>query len=288
MSRIRIFPLLLLPLFFFGMISSQRFLDQFRTPESELKESLYLPDGKILKIVSLGFNSVLADFLWIRSVLYFGKHIIDEDNPYSIWLVKSRGIVRQKEEMGGKQDHFKTKQLKNPSPSGAVHTQVQTSDGLHLGRDPHLSQILYNFDSKDLAPYIYPLLQRVVELNPYFIYPYQFGGIVVLHDTGEITAADSLLRYGLRFNPQRWEIPFYLGYLELFYRDNPQKALEWLSRALILPGSPPFLHDLYTSITKSENATVRMIEYLKALFHSTKDEKTRAQILKLIEQLARV
>ena len=51
------------------ILSTQSRLDVYRTPEKALEEMVYLPDGKVLKWASLGYRNVLADSLWIKSVL---------------------------------------------------------------------------------------------------------------------------------------------------------------------------------------------------------------------------
>ena len=63
---------LLLVLCFSGSVISLHQLEKIRGPESTLEEVLYLPSGKTLKRVSLGYSSLLADIYWTRAVQYFG------------------------------------------------------------------------------------------------------------------------------------------------------------------------------------------------------------------------
>ncbi|MFH1728380.1 MAG: hypothetical protein ABIA04_08180 [Pseudomonadota bacterium] len=46
------------------------------------KESMYLPNSKFLKVASLGFNNALADFYWVKLLVYFGEHFV-YDNVYT-------------------------------------------------------------------------------------------------------------------------------------------------------------------------------------------------------------
>ncbi len=41
---------------------------------SEEDEVKYLPKGPYLKLLSLGYNNALSNFLWFNTVSYFGKH----------------------------------------------------------------------------------------------------------------------------------------------------------------------------------------------------------------------
>lgn len=45
-----------------------------RGSEATLQEVLYLPSGKALRRLSLGYSSLLADIYWTRAVQYFGGH----------------------------------------------------------------------------------------------------------------------------------------------------------------------------------------------------------------------
>ncbi len=55
------------------------------------EELMYLPSGKVLKIVSLGFDEVVADILFIRMIDYFGKHSAS-DRTY-VWLYHMADLV---------------------------------------------------------------------------------------------------------------------------------------------------------------------------------------------------
>ncbi|HFE52171.1 MAG TPA: hypothetical protein ENK07_01940, partial [Bacteroidetes bacterium] len=72
-------------------ILSQRRLDANRTPEQALEEQVHLPPGRVLRVLSLGYRSVLADLLWMKTVIYFGKRTLDEDNPYVEIVRKKKG-----------------------------------------------------------------------------------------------------------------------------------------------------------------------------------------------------
>ncbi len=281
---------LLIPLVcVFAMIFSKNELDIHRTPEKVLAKSLYLPDGKILRIVSLGFNSLLADIFWIKSVLYFGQHTLDHDNPFNNVLRQKQGLVNEidhNHEHDGKSsdaDGFSDKSLNKQ-----IEITKSANGSFDFSKDSKLSGLLFNFQSKNLAPYIYPLLRRVVELNPHFIAPYEFGGITVLMDSGEIDEAFSILEFGLQHNPERWEFPFYLGYIELFYRGNNDEALKWLSRAMLLPDRPRFIRHLYFSLLQGNRGTQITLDFLKGLHESSQNAKFRQEISELIEKLHQI
>jgi tetratricopeptide (TPR) repeat protein len=52
-----------------------RKVETVRGKEATLEEVLYVPSGKTLKRVSLGYSSLLADIYWTRAVQYFGSRL---------------------------------------------------------------------------------------------------------------------------------------------------------------------------------------------------------------------
>ena len=56
-----------------------------------LQEVLMLPPGKVIRQWDLGYHSVMADLLFIRANLYYGQHILtDEQMP---WMAHFIGIL---------------------------------------------------------------------------------------------------------------------------------------------------------------------------------------------------
>lgn len=84
--------LCLLSLFFlfFCIYSIQVFIDQSYQWERE-ERLLYLPSGKFLKPACLGFESLVADLLWIKAIGYFGGHYLT-DHSYK-WLYHILDLV---------------------------------------------------------------------------------------------------------------------------------------------------------------------------------------------------
>jgi hypothetical protein len=52
-------------------------------PRRNLEQLLYLPSGRHLKTLTLGFSNLAADVLWIRAIGYFGGHALtDREYPW--------------------------------------------------------------------------------------------------------------------------------------------------------------------------------------------------------------
>ncbi len=64
-----------------GTVLSLNILQKYQTKSTEFL--LYLPSGKNLKPIALGYNQMLADLLWIKTVSYFGSHFMtDKEYPW--------------------------------------------------------------------------------------------------------------------------------------------------------------------------------------------------------------
>jgi tetratricopeptide (TPR) repeat protein len=67
-----------------GSVATRRHVEQLRGNQSTLEEVLYLPSGKTVKRLSLGYSSLLADIYWTRAVQYFGSRHIQHIERYDL------------------------------------------------------------------------------------------------------------------------------------------------------------------------------------------------------------
>ena len=66
---------LVLVLAFTGSVFALNGAHAARGSEATLEEVLYLPSGKMLQRLSLGYSSLLANIYWTRAVQYFGRRV---------------------------------------------------------------------------------------------------------------------------------------------------------------------------------------------------------------------
>jgi hypothetical protein len=243
----------------------QNVLDQNRKIQFVDKKPIFLPKGKVLKWLSMGYRGLISDWLWINCVIYYGRYAIDEDNPYYLYAERQGTL---EDELG---------KLKKPE------AQESPKDSLLLIDDP-LKKLLYRFESKGLVNYIYPMIDRVTTLDPHFIQPYIFGGVYVLLDTGEIEHAISLLKKGHQFNPERWEFPLYLGWIYWMYRGNTKKSHAYLIEAIGKKECPAFVGYLLRSFSLNLHQTEVTKMYLKGMVNSTDNIDIKERIEKLLNE----
>ena len=75
---------LILIFLFAGSILCRRQLERLRGTEATLEEVLYLPSGKTVKRLSLGYSGLLADIYWTRAVQYFGSKHLKHSTRYDL------------------------------------------------------------------------------------------------------------------------------------------------------------------------------------------------------------
>jgi len=69
---------------FAGSILSRQRVEAASGSQASLDEVLYLPSGKTIKKLSLGYSSLLADIYWTRAVQYFGAQHIGGTQHYEL------------------------------------------------------------------------------------------------------------------------------------------------------------------------------------------------------------
>jgi hypothetical protein len=83
-NRVATVVCVLLVVFFAGTVLSRSQVEKLRGKEVTLEEVLYMPSGKSLKRLSLGYSSLLADIYWTRAVQYFGDKMNQRSMRYDL------------------------------------------------------------------------------------------------------------------------------------------------------------------------------------------------------------
>ena len=68
--RLMLFCILFVP----ALLIQNKQLNEVRTKPKLYRDSLYIPSGKSIKLVSIGYDRFISDFIWLRSIQAFGGH----------------------------------------------------------------------------------------------------------------------------------------------------------------------------------------------------------------------
>lgn len=266
----------------------------------------FLPNGKTLRMLSMGYRGLVADWLWIRTVLFFGRRVLDADNPYYLYALYE-GEAEKIREARDHHDRFHSHGEEYHAEAGGNHA---AHDREHIDRksrfiqtldrpdgdvpqppdsifvlDEKLIHSLYRFENRGLVDGAYPLIERVVTVDPHFIKPYIFGGVYLMIETGRLEESLSLLKKGYIANPARWEFPFYLGWLHWMYLGDLESTHHYLLEAVGRKNCPPFVFRLLRGLTENLNRSDITWLYLEGLLQSTDDPDSRKQISRLLSEI---
>ena len=107
-------------------------------------------------------------------------------------------------------------------------------------------------DEKKTYDQLYPLLDITTSLDPNFSIAYRFGSILLSegypNGPGKTDQAILLLEKGIREAPDKWQYYHDAGFVEYWWRRDPQAAAAWFLKAAPLPDAPNWLKPLAASV----------------------------------------
>jgi hypothetical protein len=194
-----------------GLFFSSVNIDR-KYPSVVIEDLLYLPSGKFLKGAALGFDEMLADFLWIKAIGYFGGHAVT-DQDYS-WL-----------------GH---------------------------------------------------ILDIVTTLDPLFQYPYEFGGVILATEIGDVDKSNELLEKGMKnvskTHKRYWYFPFFIAFNYMYHKDDYKTAAGYLEMASKFPQSPDYLPLLVSRLYANANSPEIAITFLTEMIKSTEKKELKEKL----------
>jgi hypothetical protein len=202
------------------------------------EDRYYLPPPAWLRAFSLGYNEAVADVLWVRTIVYFGERV---------------------------------------SFSSARSAPKGTSSGVAA------------------AEYLVNYLAVVTSLDPRFRSAYADGARLTLYHRGVITRrsvemAIELLERGAAEYPDDGEIAFSLGFMN-YYELDPflaaksaaleaahEKGVRFIRAAAGMPGAPPYVSIMSSTLLYKEGLRDVVIEHLRAMLVQETDPGIRATL----------
>jgi len=188
-------------------------------PYTEIEDLSYLPSGRFLKGAALGYDEILGDLLWIKTLSYFGIHSKTDQN-YT-WL-----------------SH---------------------------------------------------MLDIVTTLDPLYQAPYEFGGIVLAADAGDVDSSIALLKKGMQHVPtgdsRYYYLPFFLAFDYMYYKGDYLTAASYLEQAARFPQSPPYLPNLVARLYADAESPEVAVPFLQEMIHSTEDRGFKDHLIVRLHQV---
>jgi len=80
------------------------------------------------------------------------------------------------------------------------------------------------------------IFEILTVLDPHFIRGYRLGGLLISEDAGQPKAAITLLRKGMFSNPERYELPFDIGFINFIVTKDYRRAARYFWLAYLHEG----------------------------------------------------
>ena len=144
-----------------------------------------------------------------------------------------------------------------------------------------------NDKSKENGVKLYKYLMIVTELDPYFYLPYLLGGSFL---TGKeyynmFDKGTDILKKGVRYLPEKWQLWFLLGYFYFFEHNNKMEGYQYFVKCLNLKQTPEDIKKVIPLITLKFDKKEGQIVKLKKILASVKDESIKRIVKSILKRL---
>lgn len=238
-----IIPVLLIALIVGIQNKTRGWTDITDSPEFDI---YFTVEPHYLKFISGGFYNTVADYYWIKTVLYFGRVASGDDLAMMGKLLK--------------EDIKETEEYKN-----------------------------WRIEADNRYKYLPDMLNIVTSLDPYFIQPYLFGGLILSINAGQYDKSVEILQKGANYFPDSWQFPYLLGYNYYFFLDDHEKASDYFQNAAANPDYPPGVKNAVTAIAldilrKTDKQKIA-IDFLQIMIEQATSSEMKGKLEKLLEEM---
>lgn len=133
------------------------------------------------------------------------------------------------------------------------------------------------------------LLDVVTTLDPLYQYPYEFGGIVLAAEAGEVDESIALLKKGMekvsQDDPRYWYFPFFLAYDYMYHKNDYLTAAHYLEQAAKFPQSPSYLPRLVARLYVNADFPEVAVTFLREMIRSTEKQALKDRLKERLYQV---
>jgi len=132
--------------------------------------------------------------------------------------------------------------------------------------------------------WLYHMLDTVTTLDPYYQDPYEFGGIVLANEVGDVKKSILLLNKGMKYVPRKhpryWYLPFFLGFDYWYFQKDYKKGAKYLEIAARFPQAPSYLPLLAARMYADASSAEMALPFLDEMIRSAKNPQRKSQLEK--------
>jgi len=156
--------------------------------------------------------------------------------------------------------------------------------------DYHWLQAVQVVGSSRSDPSVHgPLLGRLIDvvttLDPWVDHPYRFAAVWMTESLASIRKANALLERGIRYHPDDWRDPYYLGFNHFFYLQENEAAADALENASKKESSPAYLPLLVARLRAGGDGLETSAALLAGLVGESADPYAKAEYEKALDEV---
>ncbi len=121
----------------------------------------------------------------------------------------------------------------------------------------------------------YHAVDVVTDLDPKFWLAYHAGGTILGVWAGLVEESITLLKKGMRHNPDVWQLPFIVGYDYFYELCDPAQGAKYFQIASTKTGAPSYLPKLAARLSVEAGDPDAALEFLERFKLQVKDERLR-------------
>ena len=133
------------------------------------------------------------------------------------------------------------------------------------------------------------LLDVTTTLDPYFEDPYEFGGIILAAELGDVDGSIEILKKGMDNVPKHhkryWYLPFFTAFNYMYYKGDYQTAAHYLEIAASFPQRPAYLPLLVARLYANTNDPTVVIPFLEKMLERAVTPDMKKKIKKRIAEI---
>lgn len=137
--------------------------------------------------------------------------------------------------------------------------------------------------------WLYHLLDITTSLDPGFEDPYEFGGIILAGEMGNIDQSTELLKKGMnnvfKHHKRYWYLPFFVAFNYMYYKGDNLNAARYLEIAARYPQSPSYLPLLVSRLYANSDDPVLAIPFLEEMIRKTNSPELQKKLRKRIKEI---
>ncbi len=137
--------------------------------------------------------------------------------------------------------------------------------------------------------WLYHLLDITTTLDPLFSDPYEFGGIVLAVELGDVDKSIAILNKGMANVPTQhkryWYLPFFNAFNYMYYKGDNLRAARYLEIAAQSPHSPAYLPLLVARLYARSDDPGLAISFLEEMLRSTDSPELQEKLQRRIREL---